>query len=139
MMYAYLYYSEYMQGDHMEDLGLNNNKNFCLDKQQISQGGSCSLHRLKKIELASIKNLSLEAAINFQAEGLKFEYPSEALLSSILGCTVFQYALLLTGVSAKFYGCNRHNCATCSHYLGPPGHNLSARESIFKVMLCLIY
>ena len=55
MMYAYLYYSEYMQGDDMEDLGLNNNKNFCLGKQQMSQGGSCSLHRLSKLELASIK------------------------------------------------------------------------------------
>jgi hypothetical protein len=53
-MYAYLYYSEYMQGDHMEVLGLNN---FCLDKQQASQGGTstCSVQRPKKLELASIK------------------------------------------------------------------------------------
>jgi len=97
------------------------------------------MQRLTKLELASKKNHSLEAAINFQAEGLKFEYPSEALCSSILGCTVVRYALLLTGVSAKAYGCNRHDCATCSHYLRPLSHNLSARESVFKIMLCLIY
>ena len=29
---AYLYYSEYMQGDHMEDLGLNNFNNLCMEK-----------------------------------------------------------------------------------------------------------
>jgi len=51
----------------MEDLGLNNN-NFCLDKQQTSQGDSCSLQRLEELELASVKSVSLEAAINFRAE-----------------------------------------------------------------------
>jgi len=39
--------------DDMEDLGLNNN--FCLDKQQVSQGGTCFVQRLKKLVLASIK------------------------------------------------------------------------------------
>jgi hypothetical protein len=62
-----------MQRDHLEGLGLNKkNDDFCLYKQQASQGGTCFVHRLTKLELASIKkkDRSLEAAMNFQAEGL---------------------------------------------------------------------
>jgi len=51
MVQAYPYYSEYIQRDHLEDLRLNNNNNyynFCLYKQQASQGSFCSVQQLQE-------------------------------------------------------------------------------------------